>query len=144
MIGTVLGSAIAFVLARKLGRPFVEKVIDRNTLKKFDYMSEEKGTFALFLIYLLPALPDDAISFMAGLTKIPIRKLIIIAFIGRLPGFLILNMVGSGVANSESKFPVVLFSILMAVSFFVYIYRKKLEIISSKAVKNFRQKNRKN
>lgn len=143
MIGTVLGSTIAFVLARKFGRPFVEKVIDKTTLKKFDYISEEKGTFALFLIYLLPALPDDAISFIAGLTKIPIKKLVLITFLGRLPGFIILNMVGSGVANAQAKFSVILFSILMVVSFLIYIYREKLEIISTNTVENIRRRNRK-
>ena len=138
MIGTVIGSFIAFVLSRKLGRPFVERVINKKTLKKFDYISGEKGTFALFLIFLLPALPDDAICFIAGLTKIPIRKLILIAFLGRLPGFLVLNMVGSGVANSEARFSVILFSVLMVVSFLIYIYRKKLESFSARIVKNHR------
>ena len=135
MIGTVIGSFIVFVLARKLGRPFVEKVIDKNTLKKFDCISEEKGVYALFLIYLLPAFPDDAVSFMAGLTKIPIKRLMLITFLGRLPGLLILNMLGSGVANSNIKFSVILFSILMVVSFFVYIYKEELEGLFMKTIK---------
>ena len=137
-VATVLGSLVVFVLARKLGRPFVEKVIDKATLKKFDYISGEKGTFALFLIYLLPALPDDAISFMAGLTQITIKKLVLIAFLGRLPGLLILNMVGSGVAGANAKFSVILFSALMVVSFLIYVNRERLEIISIKAAKSFK------
>jgi len=139
MIGTVIGSTIAFVVARKFGRPFVEKVIDAQTLKKFDYISSEKGVFALFLIFLLPALPDDAVCYIAGLTKIPIKKLVFITFIGRFPGFLILNMVGSGVANAKTKFAVVLFSIFMVVSFAIYLYRKKLEVIFTKVLKNLRK-----
>jgi len=140
MIGTVLGSLIAFILVRRLGRPFVEKVIDKKTLKKFDYLSKENGTFTLFLIYLLPALPDDAICLIAGLTNIPIWKLVLITFFGRLPGFIILNMVGSGVANSNVKFSVILLSILMVLSLGIYIYRKKLENIFIKILKTKKHK----
>ena len=141
MIGTIAGSAIAFVLSRALGRPFVEKVIDKGIIKKFDYVSKKNGTFALFLIYLLPALPDDAISFMAGLTKIPIRNLIFITFLGRFPGMLILNMIGSGVANSKTGFSIILLLSLMAMSFFIYINRKKVEKIAIKLVSKFRNYN---
>lgn len=135
MIGTVIGSLIVVVLARNLGRPFVEKVIDKNTLKRFDYLSEEKGTYVLFLIYLLPLFPDDAVSFIAGLTKISIKRLLLITFLGRLPGLLILNMLGSGVANSKAAFSVILFSILMIISFFVYMYKKELEKLFMKTIK---------
>jgi len=126
MIGTTIGSLIAFILARKLGRPFVEKVIDKKILKKFDYLSKEKGTFTLFLIFLLPGLPDDAVCFIAGLTKIPIKKLVLITFLGRLPGFIVLNMIGSGAAHNL-LFSAILLSALVILSWTLLFYKKKLE-----------------
>src|SRR3989338_3810050 len=64
VIGVMIGSIIAFSLAKRFGRPFVERVIERDTLKRFDGMMQRKGPIALFLIYLLPALPDDALCFI--------------------------------------------------------------------------------
>lgn len=145
-IGIILGTSIAIALSRRFGRPFVKKIIDKDTLKRFDGLSEEKGTFTLFLIYLLPALPDDTVSFIAGLTEIPIRKLIFISFVGRLPGLLVLNMVGSGIAEARAASSIILLSILAIVSFLIYIYRKKLESISVRIVKkyqNLRSKSKK-
>lgn len=127
MIGLIIGSYIAFSLSRKFGRPFVEKVVDKKTLNKFDKLCLNKGIFTLFLIYLLPALPDDAICYIAGLTKIRIKHLMIISTIGRFPGFLVLNLVGDGVASYNPKFSILLFTILMIISIFVYLYRNGIE-----------------
>ena len=133
MIGVTIGSYIAFVLSRKYGRPFVEKVVDKKTLKKFDYLIEKGGVFTLFLIFLLPTIPDDAICFIAGLTKIRIRTLVLIAVIGRFPGFLVLNLLGNGVAVSNIRSPIIIFSLMMIISLGVFIYRERLE----KLLKNF-------
>jgi len=124
MLGTVIGSYIAFKLSRKLGRPFVERMINKKTLKKFDYLAEDKGSFTLFLIFLLPALPDDAICLIAGLTNIKIRNLVLIAFLGRLPGMFVLNLVGHGFGSS---YAIILFLIVMLISILIFYFRDKLE-----------------
>jgi uncharacterized membrane protein YdjX (TVP38/TMEM64 family) len=127
VIGTAIGSIIAFYLAKKIGRPFVEKVIDQNTLKKFDYLAKKGGEFALFMIFLLPALPDDAICFIAGLTKIKPWKFLLITILGRLPGFLVLNMVGNGFAVSEQKISIIIFLAAIVVAAAIFIFKKHLE-----------------
>ncbi len=101
MIGAAIGFTLIFVLVRRLGRPFVEYFVNAKTLSKFDYLSESRGVFVLFLIFLLPAFPDDLICFIAGLTKIRIRTLIIVSLLGRLPGFFVLSLTGSGAAESN-------------------------------------------
>lgn len=127
MIGLIIGSYIVFVFARKLGRPFVERVVEKNVITKFDKISSEKGVFTLFLLYLLPAIPDDAISFIAGLSKIKLRTLMLISAIGRFPGFLILNLVGGGLSKPDSTFSIILFVIFMAFSIPIFIYKAALE-----------------
>jgi len=132
MLGVVIGSYIAFKLARKLGRPFVERLINKKILKKFDHLAKEKGSFTLFFIFLLPALPDDAICLIAGLTNIKIRNLVLIAFLGRLPGMFVLNLVGHGFGSSYS---IILFFIVMLISVLIFYFRVKLEFFFSKFIK---------
>ena len=134
MIGTMIGTLIAISLARKFGRPFVEKVVEKHTLKKFDKIARDKGIFALFLIWLLPALPDDAVCYISGLTKIRIRTLMIIVFLGRLPGFIVLNIVGNGVAIANATFSFVIFGVLMVLSFIIFKTRHNLEAVMTKLV----------
>jgi len=127
IIGTVLGTLLVVHLVRKFGEPFVKKIVDRKTYNKFDKICEKQGVFFLFLIYLLPLFPDDAISFIAGLSNIKIKHILLLAFIGRLPGMFGLSLVGAGVAQSEATFAVILVSILIFISFIIYIYKDKLQ-----------------
>jgi LPXTG-motif cell wall-anchored protein len=106
VIGSFIGFWIVFVLARRLGRPFVERFVKTETLEKFDGLLSRRGPFVLFLIYLLPAFPDDVISFIAGLTRIPIRTLLLVSVAGRLPGYLVLSFAGDGLTG-ENMNPIV-------------------------------------
>ena len=106
LIGAFLGFWLVFALARKLGRPFVERFVKPETLAKFDSLLTRGGPFVLFLIYLLPAFPDDIISFVAGLTRIPMRTLLIVSLAGRLPGYLLLSFAGEGLTG-ENMNPIV-------------------------------------
>lgn len=127
MIGLIIGSWLVFLLSRKFGRPFVEKFVSIKLLKKFDKIMKKNGTFVLFLIFLIPGLPDDAVCYLAGLTDIKIRKLVLIAALGRFPGFLILNLVGAGIASDNQMISWILFGGLVVLSIIGYIFRKKLE-----------------
>jgi len=135
MIGLIIGSYVVFVLSRKFGRPLVESFVNQKTLNKFDYLAKEKGVFTFFLIYLLPALPDDIISFIAGLTKIRIRTLILIAFLGRFPGMVVLTLVGNGVATANSVTSLIIFVVLMVVSLIIYLKKDKIERLMIKIIK---------
>lgn len=107
MMGATLGFALVFMLARKLGRPFVEYFVDKKTLKKFDYLVEGRGVFVFFLIFLFPFFPDDLICYVAGLTKLPLKTLLVVSVLGRLPSNLVLVLAGHGAA--ETDFTLVIF-----------------------------------
>ena len=60
---------------------------------------EKYGSAFIFLIFLIPFLPDDAVCFLAGLTPIPILELVVLAILGRLPGVFVANLLGSQVTR---------------------------------------------
>jgi len=51
----------------------------------------------------LPGLPDNLACFVAGLTKIPVRYLLIAALVGRFPAALTLTMFGDGWAKAQNS-----------------------------------------
>jgi len=95
MVGIVLGSALVMWLSRRFGRPLVERFVNPQTLDRLDGITEQRGELVIFLIFLVPFLPDDALCFLAGLTKIPLPKLVLLAAVGRFPGVLVASWVGA-------------------------------------------------
>lgn len=127
MIGAMLGFTLIFVVARRLGRPFVERFVEKKHLEKFDYLTQAKGPLVFFLIFLLPAFPDDIICYLAGLSAIPIRTLVLVSFAGRLPGFLVLALLGSGIAEADGRLIVLIMVALVLVGVVGYWQRERLE-----------------
>lgn len=103
ILGAFFGFTLIFFLSRKLGRPFVERFVDKKYLHKFDYLIEKAGPMVFFLIFLLPGFPDDIICYIAGLSAIPFRTLVVISIAGRLPGYLITSFIGAGIGAADIK-----------------------------------------
>lgn len=115
-IGLAIGSTIAILLAKHYGRPFVEDVLADETMDKFDYLADEHGFLPFFLLFLLPGFPDDAICFIAGLTDLDTKKLLIYASFGRVPGLLSLTVFGNSLALGNMKIMILTGLIVIAVS----------------------------
>jgi uncharacterized membrane protein YdjX (TVP38/TMEM64 family) len=87
-IGQVLGTAIAMGLARYAGRPLVARLVGQSTLDKFDRLARGRGIGFFMLVFLIPGLPDDVMCFVAGLTPLPLRVLVVLSAVLRLPGMI--------------------------------------------------------
>jgi len=85
LIGNVIGATIAFLIARKYGRGIVEKKINPVIWEQFDKFSQKYGGWALFLLRLNPFTTSDLFSYLAGLTKMKLRTLIISTSFGLIP-----------------------------------------------------------
>jgi uncharacterized membrane protein YdjX (TVP38/TMEM64 family) len=99
MSGTLLGSGLAMALARRFGRPLVQRFVSPPWLDRFDGLAVKRGAAVFFFIFLLPFLPDDAACFVAGLSPLPLKELLLLAAIGRLPGVFIPNWLGAHAAD---------------------------------------------
>jgi uncharacterized membrane protein YdjX (TVP38/TMEM64 family) len=99
MTGLMIGTIIALGLARRLGRPLVERFVPRQTLERFDRYAHRRGVVFFLLLFLAPFTPNDLICFFAGLTSLPLPLLVIVAAVGRFPGVLTTNLIGANLAR---------------------------------------------
>lgn len=90
------GSSIAFMLVRLYGRPLVERFVKPQIIDKYLDSGSKKYSLYLFLLFLVPFFPDDALCFIAGLTGISYKAFILIVIIARPPGLAFSSLVGSG------------------------------------------------
>jgi uncharacterized membrane protein YdjX (TVP38/TMEM64 family) len=94
-IGLTIGSYVAFILARCLGRPFVERYVAPSTIARFDYLLHHKGVFLVFLLFLLPGFPKDALCYLLGLGHLSTIEFLVIGGVGRLLGTILLTLEGN-------------------------------------------------
>lgn len=142
LIGSLIGYYLTFMLSRKFGRPFVQHFVSKKVLNKYDNLVIKKGgLFTLFLVYLLPFLPEDAVCYLVGLSKIRLSIFMIISMSAKIPGFLVLCFIGAGFGTDNYLFSILLLSVVTVVSVFIIIYRKPLEHIADKELEYINNKN---
>ncbi len=96
LIGLLVGSMLAFVLARVFGQPLVVRLVGNSTYRKLEKLISGKGILAVALIFLLPMMPDDALCLLAGLTPMRARVFAFLVLTCRSPGVLVASLTGGG------------------------------------------------
>ena len=126
MIGLMLGSWLAFSLARVFEKIAVEKFVSEKTRKKFDYLVEHEGVILSFILFLLPGFPKDALCYILGLTPMHLGIFLIISTIGRIPGTLMAILQGAKAFEHQYY----TFGMLLGGSFLIilifYIYHEEI------------------
>lgn len=126
-IGLMLGSYVAFALSRTFGRPFVEKFVDKKTIRRFDYLLHHKGSFLVFLLFLIPGIPKDYLCYILGLGHLTTAEFLLIGGTGRLFGTILLTLGGTYIRHHQYMRFFILAGIAIVVIFLAMAYKDKLE-----------------
>lgn len=127
IIGAVIGTTISFYLSRLLGKDFQYVLFGEEKMDKYmKLLNSHRGYTTVFLLYLIPGVPKDMVSYAAGVSNISLRIFLLLSTVGRMPG-----MVGSmlvGVFLKEKNYlGLGIIGFLAIASFFIcIIYRKKI------------------
>ncbi|MGM0372478.1 MAG: TVP38/TMEM64 family protein [Halobacteriota archaeon] len=126
LIGATIGSAIAFGLSRRFGRPAVERLVHPLTLEMVDGFLEDHGRLAVFLVFLVPGLPDDALCFVCGLTPLPLSHLVVLSTLGRIPGYAMLSLAGGRLATNRPLEAILIIGVIAVLAALAYSQRERL------------------
>jgi len=94
-LGLIIGSVIAFYIARRGGRPIVTKMIGDKWTDNVDSWVSRNGTKAILFTRLIPVIPFDLISYVSGVTSMSFRDYFAATVIGAIPRCLVLAYAGS-------------------------------------------------
>ena len=133
-IGAFLGTTITFWLAKGLGSDFVHIFFEKD--KTEDYvkrLNSKKAYTIVFLLYAIPGIPKDVVSYAAGLSEMKYKPFIILSTIGRIPGMMGSIIIGS-MWHKEEYVGMIILAIIAVIAFCTcIIYRKKLHELLDKA-----------
>jgi uncharacterized membrane protein YdjX (TVP38/TMEM64 family) len=95
-LGSTAGAAAAFLVARRLARDRVARLMaGRPRLAAVGRAVETEGFKIVLLTRLSPAFPFNLLNYAFGLTSVPFRKYVLASWIGMLPGTIMYVYLGS-------------------------------------------------
>lgn len=126
LIGIMLGSAFNYSFARIVGRPVMEKIIGPERLSRLDHLlTSSKGKSAMFMLFLAPGLPKDAMSYGAGLTSIGFGEFVVISGLGRSPALIASTFIGGSLYEGDYGSIAAVVAIVLAAGAAFYLFEKK-------------------
>jgi len=97
--GAMLGAVIAFGLARKLGRPFVERMVARRNWEVLDDWAAVNGWQVVLVSRFIPVIAFNLINYAAGLTRLTWWQFIWTTGLGILPLTFLMVVMGDNIES---------------------------------------------
>jgi uncharacterized membrane protein YdjX (TVP38/TMEM64 family) len=94
-----LAAAVCFALARAFGAPLARRLVAERALARTNAFVELHGGTAVFVARLLPVVPFDPVSYVAGFTRLRWRTFLLATFVGQLPAGMAYSYLGQELAR---------------------------------------------
>ena len=84
-IGICIGSIIVFILSKRYGEKFVKGIVGEKSYNKYIGWAHRGKKFDKMFAYAIffPLAPDDLLCYIAGLTKMTLKKFATIILLGK-------------------------------------------------------------
>ncbi len=110
-IGLLIGSVLTFYIARLLGYPVLKAFLPKAKYVRLRaLLRSKKVDLVVFLLFFLPGLPKDLLTYVAGLTYAPPLKFFMIATGARLPALIGSVIIGANIHERNYLTAVLLLS----------------------------------
>jgi len=119
--GILLGTIAAFSISRLFGYPLLKILVPAKGLEKFKFLiNNPKAEVGMLVLFLIPGIPKDVLTYIAGLTPVRPLRFMVMAMVARLPGILISSFIGAHV-EKRNYTEVIIASALAVVLFLIGI-----------------------
>lgn len=125
-IGLTLGSIGAFAIGRWLGAHYVKNLVSKETWSRLGFIVEAEGAVLCFIVYLIPGLPKDIVSYLFGISPMPLWVFAVVSGLGRLPGTWVLSTQGAHTAAGDYRQAILVTAVAVAVALPLYYYRHRI------------------
>jgi len=92
---TILGSQIAFLVARRFGREVIYRLASPQVIERWDGLAAGQGGLFYFFTFVLPVFPSDLMCYVAGLGKVSPWRFFVANILGRMICAAFISLVGA-------------------------------------------------
>ena len=129
LAGFFLGTVLVYYLVQWIGRPLVDRFVPESHFKKFDFLLEGKRTeLLIFLVFLLPGLPKDALTYLVSFNpRIKPLYLFILTTLGRTPATVLTVFMGKSLWEGNFTLEIVLAAIIVVLAVAGIFIKRKVD-----------------
>jgi uncharacterized membrane protein YdjX (TVP38/TMEM64 family) len=125
-VGLTFGAVLAFLLGRWLEKTYLRRLIDPGKLQRFRRLMKREGALAGFIIFLIPGVPKDFVSYVLGFTSLSLKFFVVAVIIFRLPSTFLLTLQGAEAAKGHYWLSLGLIGFNYFLAVLIYRYREYL------------------
>ena len=134
LTSTILGSQIAFLIARKHGRSLIYRLASPEVIERWDKVAKHQGILFYFFSFVLPIFPSDLMCYVAGLCSISPRRFFIANFMGRTCCAVFITLIGIYGMNPPVQFWVISLAVLATFFLGWGIYKRSSNLFHTKSL----------
>ncbi len=120
----MLGAALCFYIARIFGSKHVAKIVTQPIVNKTDQFIQKYGDYAILIARLLPYVPFDVVSYVAGLTRMRFIGFWVATGIGQLPATAVYTYLGNKI-SANTQLLLYGFSITISASIVIWLVKNR-------------------
>lgn len=134
LVGALIGTVISYYLAKILGHDAMHMIFGEEKIQELlKTFNSKKAMLLVFLFYLIPGLPKDLCSYVAGLSEMKLKPFLIISLVGRSPAMMGSLLIGRLVDTGGYTWAIIIAGIAIILFLSGVILRKHLLIWIDKA-----------
>lgn len=127
IIGVIIGNAIAFCLGRKFGNKLINILVNKKNIDKLNFLENSKHpALILFVLYLIPIIPNSIIPYIYARTNISLRKFTSIMSIACIPSILFSTYAGDSAITGNIAVTLIIISLAIILFFIILNKNKKI------------------
>ncbi len=125
--GKVIGEAIAYYMAKLLGRSGIQMLVGEKRMQQMmDAFNSEKAYVFTFVFYLIPGTPKDVLCLPAGISNMKFSAFLLISTVARIPALLGSIWFGDLYMKDNYRGMILIASVCSIALIFGLIFRKQL------------------
>lgn len=125
LLGNAIASFLIFVVVKFFAKSYRYKLQDK--LAQYNFLNNKKKVaLYLFIIYLIPGIPKDIITYLVPFLPINFTEFLIVTSIARIPSIISSTYSSHSLLNNNYIIPIIIMSIFAILAVIGFIFKDKI------------------
>ncbi len=141
--GCFFATLIAFHLSRRFGKPLLKKLFGEKQLQEYRFLQTPKRQeTAVFILFLIPGIPKDILTYIAGTGPMKPLTFTIIATFARIPAIAASTFIGSNILSGNWVAVLLLFAAIAVLGLLGIHFRDRIIAFTQRLGQRKEEKNK--